>query len=319
MTFHIDDQTQAKLVGPAQFMLNQKWEWDDALYTLQLLYGNFVEMESLNEETTQNIALVSKDVTIHQEKKDKASHFQLISDGETQRIENKWAQIIVTSLQDDKSIETEIHNKQTLSIASNDITLIDDETQITRILTQKDVSQTIAFADVKEKIEQPEEITAAALSEVFEEVDVKVDARVAAAIDTMITKQSDGKKIPTTEQDKQLRSNLYGWFLNPDAQALLVAYVLWDDASVQKYTQIFGDRLTNIAKAFDVELRKTTWLQWLVAASSDIKQSLSATYYIPPRYMDNIAMIGRIVSYIISQEQSKSDAKPTLPANLIFQ
>lgn len=166
-------------------------------------------MESLNAQTTQNIALVAKDITIHQEKKEKASHFQLISDGETQRVENKGAQILVTRTQDDKSIETAIQDKQTLAIAANDITLIDDETQIARILTQKDVSQTIAFADVEEKIIQVEEITATDLSAVFKESDVQVDDRVTAAVDTMIALQSDEKKIPTTQQDKQLRSNLY--------------------------------------------------------------------------------------------------------------
>gem|GEM_PF-1824197 len=67
MVFHIDDQTKAKLVGPAQFVLNTKGG-EEQSYTLQLLQGNFVEIESLTEETTQAISIVSDDVIVQQEK-----------------------------------------------------------------------------------------------------------------------------------------------------------------------------------------------------------------------------------------------------------
>jgi len=68
MIFHIDDQTKAQLIGPAQFVLNSKGEAQDQSYTLQLLQGNFVEIQSLTQSTTQDIAVIADDVIVKQEK-----------------------------------------------------------------------------------------------------------------------------------------------------------------------------------------------------------------------------------------------------------
>lgn len=325
MTFHIDDQTKAKIIWPAQFVLNQQGELEDQQYSLQLLYGDFVEMESLNEETTQNISLITKDLTIHQEKASQASHFKLTNEWGTQRIANKWAQIFVTRTQGDESwLETAIENKQTLAIAANDITLIDDDTQMTRILTQKDVSQTIAFADVKDDVEHASEVTASALSEVFKESDIKIDDRVIQAVDTIVAPQSDDKRIPTEAQDKQLASNLYAWFLNQDANALLEAYATNDDASTKKYIQAFENRLSSIAKTFNISLSGRWSLESLVADANTLHEKILESYYVPPRYMDNILMIWKIAKYILWQKVDQDITKewqtmPELPTNLRFQ
>jgi len=68
MVFHIDDETKAQLIGPAQFILNTSGEAEDQSYTLQLLQGNFVEIQSLTETTTQDIAIIADDITVQQKK-----------------------------------------------------------------------------------------------------------------------------------------------------------------------------------------------------------------------------------------------------------
>lgn len=328
MVFHIDDQTKAQLIGPAQFVLNSKGEWDDQSYTLQLLQGNFVEIQSLTETTTQDISLITDDVVVQQEKWLIASHFQLSKQGENKRIENKGADIKVTRNQEDSPIQTKVAAKQTLALAANDITLIDDETQIARILLQKDISQTVALADVQEKVSVDKEINIASLSAVF---DVKEDKtaseNVISAVGSMITATQE-KSIVTPEQNNQLRANLYAWFLSQNMESLLLAHIEGNDESVAKNISSLQDKIISIYKAFWLVVPQVNnSFNATINLAKDLETSLNEQYYMPPRYVQNINIIARWLEYIAAQpEWSQEDAKAyrektssSIPTNLRFQ
>jgi hypothetical protein len=101
-----------------------------------------------------------------------------------------------------------IASRQTLKLADNDITLIDQETQIARVLMQKDVSQTVAFADVSNNTENFEDISIDALSRAFEVKDNLVDEDVVSSVITTISKVDD-KRVITPEENTQLRNILH--------------------------------------------------------------------------------------------------------------
>lgn len=329
MVFHIDDQTKAQLIGPAQFVLNSRWEADDQSYTLQLLQGNFVEIQSLTETTTQDISLIADDVVVQQEKWSKASHFQLSKEGENKRIENKWAEIKVTRNQDDSPIETKVAAKQTLALAVNDITLIDDETQIARVLLQKDITQTVAIADVQENVEVDEEINIATLSSVFQaKEDVEVSEKVISVVDTMMASTQE-KNVVTPEQNNQLRSNLYAWFLSQNMESLIIAHREWDDQAIAKHISSIQDKIISIYKAFwfVVPQVRDKSFAWTATLAKELYKSLNEQYYMPPRYIQNIDTIAKWLEYIATQPAgSQEDGKvyrektsSSLPANLRFQ
>jgi len=329
MVFHIDDETKAQLIGPAQFILNTSGEAEDQSYTLQLLQGNFVEIQSLTETTTQDIAIIADDITVQQKKWSVASHFQLSQEGTNKRIENKGAEIKVTRNQEDNSIETKLAAKQTLALAANDITLIDDETQIARILMQKDLSQTVALADVQEKVVADEELNIAALSSVFQsQEDVKVSEKVISAVGTMIATSKQEKAIVTPEQNNQLRGSLDAGFLAQNMQSLLIAHIEGNNQSVARNIESLQDKIFAIYKAFwlkSIQGEKT--FAYTISLTKELNNRLNEQYYMPPRYIQNIENIANWLEYIVSQQAgSQEDGKAyreksssSLPSNLRFQ
>jgi hypothetical protein len=327
MVFHIDDQTKAQLIGPAQFVLHSKWEWEDQSYTLQLLQGNFVEIQSLTNATTQDISLIADDVVVQQEKWSIASHFQLSKEGNNKRIENKWAEIKVTRNQDNNPVKTTVASRHTLALA-NDITLIDDETQIARVLIQKDISQTVALADVQAKVEVDEEINIAALSAVFESKDnIVVSETVISAVDTMIASRQE-KSVVTPEQNNQLRSHLSASFLTQNMEALLIAHVEADDRLVSRNIASVQERMIAIYKSFWLTIPQIdNSFASTISLAQQLQKTLNESYYIPPRYIQNIQSIANWLEYIAAQPAgSQEDGKayrektaPSLPSNLRFQ
>lgn len=328
MVFHIDDQTKAKLVGPAQFVLNTKGG-EEQSYTLQLLQGNFVEIESLTEETTQAISIVSDDVIVQQEKWSIASHFQLSQEGDNKRIENKGAEIKVTRTQENSPIETKVAAKQTLALAANDITLIDDETQIARVLIQKDLSQTVAIADVEDKVVSDNEIDIAILSSVFKaQEDIKVSEKVISAVDTMISSSKQEKTVVTPEQNNQLRGNLDGGILTQNMQSILITHIEGNNEELVRNIVTLQDKIITIYKVFWLTAPKgSSTISHTIELATQLYKSLDKQYYMPPRYMQNIETIGSWLEYIAAQPaESQEDGKAyreksssSIPSNLRFQ
>jgi hypothetical protein len=327
IVFHIDEQTKAQIIGPAQFILKTQENKDDA-YTIELLQGDFVEIQSLQEQTTQEISLISDDVTIRQEKADSASHFQLVREGKWHRIENKGSQISLVQQNGKSNIA--IASRQTLKLADNDITLIDQETQIARVLMQKDVSQTVAFADVSNNTENFEDISVDALSRAFEVKDNLVDEDVVSSVITAISKVDD-KRVIAPEENTQLRNILHDWLLQ-DIQFMYEVYLQWDDLSFQKSAASLQAKIANIQKTFwltvttQKESSQNSFTQTIQTVRS-LAMHLENEYYIPPRYIHNLQTIAQLLEYINRQEfgslkdssQSSDISKRLLPNNLRFQ
>ncbi len=330
MVFHIDDQTKAQLIGPAQFILNSKGEAQDQSYTLQLLQGNFVEIQSLTETTTQDIAIIADDVVVQQEKWLIASHFQLSQEGENKRIENKGAEIKVTRNQEDSPIETKVAAKQTLALAVNDITLIDDETQIARVLVQKDITQTVALVDVQDDVVMNDKINIDALSSVFKvQEDINVSEKVISAVGTMIDTSTQEKSVVTLEQNNQLRSSLYTEFLLQNMEAILIAHREWDDQSIVRNIQSLQSKIVALYKSFDLATpgvkADSTPFVYTIAIIQDLQSSLDDAYYMPPKHIQNMKNIIKWLEYIATQPYaSQKDGKTylqevVLPTYLSFQ
>jgi hypothetical protein len=330
MVFHIDDQTQAQLIGPAQFVLNSKGEENEQSYTLQLIQGNFVEIQSLTEMTTQDVSLIADDVIVKQEKWDTASHFKLSKEGDNKRIENKWAEIKVTRNQEDNAIETKVAAKQTLALAVNDITLIDDETQIARVLVQKDITQTVALAQVKENVVADEEINITALSSVFKkQEDIKVSETVVSAVDTMIAASTQGKNVVTPEQNDKLRGSLYAEFLLKDMESLLIAHIEDNDQVISRNINSLQEKIISLYKAFWLVVPQVDGYSFAatISLAKELQSNLDEKYYMPPRYMQNINAIIHWLEYIKSQPTGSQEdgkayrekASTSLPSNLRFQ
>ncbi len=327
MTIHIDDQTQAQLIWPAQFILTSKEDKKDA-YTMELIQWDFVSIQSLQEYTTQDIVLVSKDITVYQEKADTASHFQLLRKSEGHRIENKGANIRVIGQQFTDGIA--IESSQTLSLAVNDITLIDEETQIARVLVQRDLSQTVAFVDVQEESKEERSISIDTLSSAFNADSAWVDEDIVSSVISTMTQED--KQVITQEQNSQLRGTLDSAFLIRDMQAIYIAYIQGDEQLLDRSVKSLQTKIANIYKAFDIDynVKSESSLQSFEETTKTIWyliDSLATWYYLPPRYSENLKTIIQWLQYISDQwfglkddaTDNRDQLEKNIPNNLRFQ
>jgi hypothetical protein len=60
--------------------------------------------------------------------------------------------------------------------------LIDNETQIARVLVQKNITQTVAFVDVENKSGVLDEVSVAALSQAFKSSDISVSEDIVSSV-----------------------------------------------------------------------------------------------------------------------------------------
>lgn len=235
----------------------------------------------------------------------------------------------MTRNQDDNAIETKVAAKQTLALAANDITLIDDETQIARVLVQKDITQTVALIDVQDQVTDDKEINIAALSSVFKaQEDVKVSEKVVSAVDSMIQTPSQEKNVVTPEQNSQLRSSLYTEFLSQNMKSLLVAHREGDDQSISRNIQSLQSNIISLYKSFGIAAQDikadNAPFTYTIRLVQDLQSSLDAEYYIPPRYIQNMKTIINWLDYIAAQPYaSQKDGKiylqeVVLPTHLSF-
>ncbi|NOZ44251.1 MAG: hypothetical protein GXP45_03850 [bacterium] len=143
LIFHIDEKTQAKIKGPALFKL----EKDKDLYTLNLIKGDFLEIQSLQDKNTQEIKVLSDSFSVYQDKSKSKVNFQVINKGKTHIITNKGnSKISVT--QNHK--HTEIKKSELVTIEQDDITLLTVK-EFNKAIKNKKITQTFSRKNNQEK------------------------------------------------------------------------------------------------------------------------------------------------------------------------
>lgn len=143
-----------------------------------------------------------------------------------------------------------ISARQTLNVASNDITLIDQETQTARVLMQRDVTQTIAFVDIQEEKSEDKEISVDDLSSAFEATDVVVDEEVVSSVISTI--DQDDKRVVSPEQNSQLRGSLHADTLSNDMQSIYKSYLQGDEQALAISMTNLNNTIASLHTAFDV-------------------------------------------------------------------
>lgn len=142
LVFDINSGTQSKIIGPAKLVI-QKTDTED--YKLNLIYGNFIQMEG-NEEKAQTIELAINDITVKQEDKSQPLNFKFVKNGDNQIFQNNGANIIVTK-SDGEDKTTTISNQQVVAIQENDIKVFANIETFTTAIQEKNISQTFSLAD----------------------------------------------------------------------------------------------------------------------------------------------------------------------------
>jgi len=140
LVFEINSGTQSKIIGPAKLVI-QKTDTDN--YKLNLIYGNFIQMEG-NDQKTQMIELTINDITVKQQDKTQPVNFKFVKNGKNQIFQNNGANMIVMQNNGNEN-PTTVSKQQVIAIQNNDIKVFSSVDSFTKAVQQKNISQTFTL------------------------------------------------------------------------------------------------------------------------------------------------------------------------------
>jgi len=315
ITFNIDEKTQGTVVWPAQFEIQEEKNTNlkQSIYKLNIIRGDFVQIASINDTTEQNIDISIQDITVRQRIGQTASRYTITKKGSQHIVNNQGASLLVATADNQKTISS----KQTLAVANNDITLIEDEKIIASAINNGDVSQTVNIADSKPNTEDIE--LAALLTEVT--TDTTIDTSTMSLSMAKISDQNK-KIVPTPEQNTQIQSALNSKFLMSNMQSIFT------NPGNTKAIQQVADKLTSVAKALDIKIQTRASLESIASSASELANQLETRYFISPNSIANLRAIAAWAIYIKNQEifadldsanKAWEELTTSIPNNLRFQ
>jgi len=329
IVFHIDTWTQAKITGPAKFTIQKK---SDNTYRINLMYGDYVEMKSLQNTNVQDVELSVDDILVSQWSKTSPINYQLIKQGQKHVIKNNGSKLIV--MNQDSQNKTNLDNKQILAIQGNDVSLFDNFDKFAKAINNKDLSQTFSLAlntlsadAVSFSVAKP--ITTEAPTTEATPVAAKLAFQPLAETDILsIVATTDEKWVPTPEQTKVIENKFTPKFVQENLQEVSVAY-LWGDASFGSVLVSFENRIKEVASAFKVPYQAPTGSEKekLISLSNmlgELKKNIDAKFFLPPKYLQNIQKTQTWIKYLAaqnfgqSQGASNADIIKAIPASLNF-
>ncbi|MDR2190348.1 MAG: hypothetical protein LBP53_04075 [Candidatus Peribacteria bacterium] len=139
MLFTLNDHSQAKIIGPASFYLSMSKENN---YKIYLTQGNFFKI--FNETADNTIEIIADDITI-QTKKHQPLDLQIAKEGKEILIKNNGGATKLTTKTSNVTKETQLE-KEIVSIKNNDINIIKDAEQFTKLLAKYNISETLTLS-----------------------------------------------------------------------------------------------------------------------------------------------------------------------------
>jgi len=339
--FHIDTGTQAKITWPAKFTIQKKTENN---YRINLMYGDYVEMKSLQANNVQWVELSVDDILVSQGSKTTAINYQLIKQGEKHVIKNNGSKLIV--MNQDSQNKTNLASQQVLAIQGNDVSLFDSFDKFAKAINNKDLSQTFSLAlntastDIvklasRQLVDTNTTEPTAKMAMSFQPL---ADTEILSIADTSEEDQSiptiaavapsNQKTIPTPEQTKVLENKFTPKFVQEDLQEISVKY-LWGDTSFGSALASLESRIKQVASTFKITYQSPTGsekekLISLAAKLTEIKWAIDTKFFVPPKYLQNIQNTQTWIKYLSSQNFGQSQWAPSadivksIPASLKF-
>lgn len=298
LVFEINSGTQSKIIGPAKLVIQKT---TDENYKLNLIYGNFIQME-WKQAKTQTIELAINDITIKQQDKSQPLNFKFIKDGKNQIFQNNGANIIVTKTNgEDKT--TTISKQQVVAIQNNDIKIFANIDTFTKAVQEKNVSQTFSLAREDTSTSWVEKQETALLSLLNAPQIRENTEEISKEISSTLT---DEKQILDPSQDEKVNASLYPEFYIPELKALESAFLAGNEETLNSTYSKIERRIQTVYTSFGMSYNKEvgdiiTKIKGLQASIRSIKEKITDEYNIPPKYIENLQAIDKSLSNILTQ------------------
>jgi len=293
--FNLDTETQAKIIWPAQFIVHKP---DTDSYKLELMYGDFVSIQSLQDTNTQNLEIVSPDFVVHQSQSAEPIDFALVKDGTKHIIQNQGSDLLITTTNTDQAKQdTLITKKQQLTIDTSDITLLSVE-DLSSAISQKNISQTFFFPQhpkptTQERSWAEKTVRKMATKDIQKELatqDIIIDPGVMDEIAIFTTQE---KQILTPAQNNKLISTLAASFLASDLQKLFTAYTEANTSATELALGNIDRKISQLCSIFDLSCTQSSGISTarfthLQSQITKLITHLEPNYLVPPRYIHNL-------------------------------
>ncbi len=303
MTFNMDQSTQARINWPAKFILQK----DNSHYTIKLIHGDFVNIESLQNKHTQALDIIAKEFSIHQDRTSKTVNFQLVNKGKQHIITNKWT-AKVTVNKDNK--KTDINQEELLTIENNDINLLTVQ-EFNQALKTKKLSQTFTLQkDDTQKTTQDitnQEDNKELLSILNNTGDKQINTEQIQNLtkDLGITNTQD-KQLLSLEDNNKLLALLNAHFITQDLQEL---FIQGQAQHNKEFTIAYNNLESRIQQLYQILAISypTSRGDFNILQNNinNIQNKIQTNYLIPPKYLHNLSEINHGIQLIIWAEYSE--------------
>ena len=297
LVFEINSGTQSKIIWPAKLII-QKTDTND--YKLNLIYGDFIQMEG-NQEKTQTIELAINDITVKQQDKSQPLNFKFIKNGKKQIFQNNGANIVVTK-NNGANKATTISKQQVVAIQNNDIKIFANIDKFTKAVEEKNVSQTFSLTDTTNSgTSNKEETTLLSLLNTPQITESKED--ISKSISSTL---GDEKQILDPSQDEKVNSSLYGDFYTPELKELENTFIVGNEETFTTAYAKLEKRIQTVYQIFDIVYNKTSGdpmqkmkeLKWNI---NTLETTITTSYSLPPKYSESLQNIVKTIDNIINQ------------------
>lgn len=334
--FHIQTGAQAKIVGPAKFtVVEQNTESIEKKYSLRIIQGDFVEMQSLaNQTNSSDVEVTVDDIVVHQQDINVPMHFQIKKQGDQKivsNLSNNWGNLLITKkIDEQEDVETVIASQQLARIQDTDITLLNDPTLVADAIKKGEITQTFSLAitqDENSAVETGKEQTGldlAVTASIVFSGDMSTGEVDSGVVDQAQQIISDEKKVFSPEELGRLETVLHKGFLTTNMKDLYAAYregntdaflILFDgiEGRVKQMYALVNMDYKSIGGTDPKDL-----LQGLDTRVQKLQSYLKDSYYLSPRYEHNIQTIRSWSTFLNNYEFGKG-GEETIPSYLSFE
>ena len=297
LVFEINSGTQSKIIWPAKLII-QKTDTND--YKLNLIYGDFIQMEG-NQEKTQTIELAINDITVKQQDKSQPLNFKFIKNGKNQIFQNNGANIVVTK-NNGANKATTISKQQVVAIQNNDIKIFANIDKFTKAVEEKNVSQTFSLTDTTNSgTSNKEETTLLSLLNTPQITESKED--ISKSISSTL---GDEKQILDPSQDEKVNTSLYIDFYTPELKEIENTFIGGNEETFNIAYAKIEKRIETVYQVFNIAYNKTAGdpvqkmkeLKWDI---NTLETSINNTYSLPPKYSESLQNIVKAINNTLNQ------------------
>lgn len=266
--FTVNSWSMASIEWPAEFSVFFIWkiEWVDN-YVINLIYWKYLEIKK-EEKSNDNIFIQTNDFLIEWWNNSEMN-FTIESRWEEQIVENKWWDIMITKLINNKEIKSEVKKNEIAKIDDDEIKLIKE---IEQKIKKWDISISYNMDSWKNINDSWE----------FE-------------INTSKLLEYETKNILSKSDNLKIKNYLNANFLMKDIKNIVLFYLKWDKNSYNLSYRNLQTRLVKIWNILNLDnnLKKYKWYE-IVKLRSFVEILLSKMnegYYMPEKYLNRLEVL----------------------------